>query len=89
MVKGVKSKQKLKLDHHRRGISRFFKNFSIGDRVIVDIDPSSGNMPHPRFQGYTGEILGKRGRAYLVKIKDKFNEKILILTPNHLRKLEK
>ncbi|MEM5830796.1 MAG: 50S ribosomal protein L21e [Candidatus Aenigmatarchaeota archaeon] len=88
MVKGSKSRKKLKTEHHKKGISRFFREFKIGDKVIIDIDPSTQNgMPHHRFQGKIGSIIEKRGNAYLVKIKDKFKEKIIIALPQHLRRL--
>lgn len=88
MAKGSKSRQKLKLGYHRKGISIFFKEFKEGDRVIIDIYPASQEgMPHHRFQGKVGEIIGKRGRCYLVKVKDVFREKTLIVAPQHLRKI--
>ncbi|MEM5820552.1 MAG: 50S ribosomal protein L21e [Candidatus Aenigmatarchaeota archaeon] len=88
MAKGGKSRKKLKIGHHRKGISRFFQEFKIGEKVIIDIDPSSQNgMPHHRFQGKIGSIIEKRGNAYLVKVKDKFKEKIIIALPQHLRRL--
>lgn len=88
MVRGSKSRKKLKGEIYRKGISRFFREFKEGEKVLIDIDVSSqNNMPHHRFQGKIGEIVGKRGRAYLVKIKDKFKEKIIITMPQHLRKI--
>jgi len=45
-------------------------------------------MPHPKFHGLTGTIVGKRGNSYLVKIRDKKKEKIIISRPEHLRKQE-
>ncbi|MEM5828479.1 MAG: 50S ribosomal protein L21e [Candidatus Aenigmatarchaeota archaeon] len=88
MVKGSKSRQKLKLGYHKKGISLFFKEFSVGDKVIIDILPSSQEgMPHHRFQGKIGEIIGKRGRCYIVKVNDVFKEKTLIVAPQHLRKV--
>ena len=87
--KGIraKSRKKLTAEKHRKGISRFFKEYKIGEKVIIDIDPAyyTGN-PHHRFQGRTGEIIGKRGRAYLVKVNDFGKEKIIISNPVHLKK---
>ncbi|TDA26755.1 MAG: 50S ribosomal protein L21e, partial [Archaeoglobi archaeon] len=41
--------------------------------------------PHPRYQGRSGIVVGKRGRAYLVQIKDGSIVKTLISRPEHLR----
>lgn len=88
MVKGSKSRQKLKVGYHRKGVSIFFQEFKVGDKVTIDILPSSHEgMPHHRFQGRIGEVIGKRGDCYLVKINDKFKEKILTVAPQHLRKI--
>jgi len=88
MAKGSKSRKKLKAGIHRKGISIFFQEFKIGDKVTIDILPSSQEgMPHHRFQGKIGEIIGKRGRCYLVKVEDKFKEKILIVAPQHLKRV--
>jgi len=41
-------------------------------------------MPHPRFHGKTGEVVGKRGRAFVLKITDGDATKTLIALPEHL-----
>lgn len=85
---GSKSRKKLKEEKHRKGISRFFKEFRIGERVIISIDSSSQDgAPHHRFQGKIGKIIGKKGRAYVVNVNDRFKEKTLIILPQHLRKI--
>jgi large subunit ribosomal protein L21e len=46
-----------------RGISYLLINYQIGDKVIINIDPSEHNtMPHRRYQGKIGIIqeIGKR-----------------------------
>lgn len=88
MVKDLKSRKRLRNKYQKEGISRFFRKLKIGEKVMINIDSSSQkNMPHPRFHGRIGEIIDKRGRAYLIKIKDRFKEKVLTVTPNHLRKI--
>ena len=93
MVKSSKgsrrrTRKKLKKHPRERGIQplgRIIQDFEEGDLVNIKIDPSVvKGMPHPRFHGHTGRIIGKRGRAYLVQIKDGGKEKILISRPNHL-----
>lgn len=66
------------------GINKFIRGFSVGDSVHVDFLPSS-KLPHPRFHGSTGRIIGKRGASYAVKITDHDAAKILFLRPEHLK----
>jgi large subunit ribosomal protein L21e len=88
--KGIraKSRKKLTQEKHRRGISRFFQELKIGEKVAIDIDPAyyNGN-PHHRFQGRIAEVIGKRGRAYILKINDFGKEKIIISNPEHLKRI--
>jgi len=66
-------------------VNRFIKQFNIGDRVVIDIISSSETMPFKRFQGLAGKIVEKRGRAYLVEIKDGNKAKIIMTKPEHLK----
>jgi large subunit ribosomal protein L21e len=53
--------------------------------VHVIIDPSvHKGMPHPRFQGKTGEVVGTRGRAFVLKVNDGNASKTVITLPEHL-----
>ena len=45
-------------------------------------------MPHPRFNGKIGEIIGRQGRAYVVQIRDGNKIKRLIVRSEHLRPLQ-
>ena len=55
-------------------------------KVVIDIESSSlSGMPFRRFQGLSGKIVGKRGMAYLVEIKDKKMTKTVIAKPEHLK----
>jgi len=71
-----------------RGISpvvRAIQEFNTGAMVHVIIDPSiHKGMPHPRFHGKTGEVVGKRGRAFVLKVTDGNATKTLITLPEHL-----
>jgi large subunit ribosomal protein L21e len=69
-------------------IRKYMKDFSESDRVSIKIDPSFQNIPHPRYQGRAGQITGKQGRAYLVKITDGGKNKTLIVNPEHLISLK-
>ncbi len=67
----------------------FLKEFNIGDIVHIDIQPASQKIPHPKFQGRTGKIIGKRGKAYIVSVKDLKRTKQIIINPVHLKPLKK
>ncbi len=83
-----KTRDKLSKTVRARGISqvvRAIQEFEPGAKVHVLIDPSKHKgMPHPRFHGKTGEIIGKRGRASLLKVTDGDAVKTVIALPEHL-----
>jgi large subunit ribosomal protein L21e len=83
-----KARDKLSKSVRARGISPVIKaiqDFKEGDKVHVHIDPSRHKgMPHPKFMGKTGEVVGKRGRAFLLKVTDGNSTKIVISKPEHL-----
>ncbi len=64
--------------------SRYFQELNKGDKVAVVRELAiPANFPE-RLQGLTGEVEGKRGRAYFIEIKGR---KFLI-EPIHLRKIK-
>jgi len=66
-------------------VSRFLREFAVGDRVMVRIEPSDPHgQPHPRYQGRTCTVIGKSGRAYRIVFRDGGKRKELIATPIHL-----
>jgi large subunit ribosomal protein L21e len=83
-----KTRHRLSKTVRARGISpvvRAIQEFQAGDRVHVIIDPSKHKgMPHPRFHGKTGEVMGKRGRAFVLKVRDGDAIKTVIAPPDHL-----
>ncbi len=65
-------------------------NYNVGDRVHIVINPSiHTGMPHRRYHGKTGVVVGKRGKCYIVKVMLGDKEKILFVRPEHLRPTEK
>ena len=83
-----KSGRKLrkKVRERRIRIRKVLQTFELGQYVHIDIEPAvQKGMPHPRFQGRTGVVVGQRGRAYLVKIRDGNKHKTLIVRPEHLK----
>ncbi|OYT42744.1 MAG: 50S ribosomal protein L21e [Candidatus Aenigmarchaeota archaeon ex4484_224] len=82
----TRSRKKLKAEIRRKGITRFLRKFDIGQRVVIYPDPSSHRgMPHHRFKGKIGKIVGKRGKAYIVEIKNGKKIKKVISMPEHLK----
>jgi large subunit ribosomal protein L21e len=70
-------------------ITRFLREFQVGERVAIDIDPSQhSGMPHHRFQGRVGIVIGMQGRAYLVEVKEGSVRKVIIASPVHLKKVQ-
>ena len=68
-------------------ITHEFRNFEVGEKVNVVIDPAVHHgMPHMRFQGKTGVVSGKQGRAYVVELKDGDKPKTVVTRPEHLKK---
>ncbi|MEM0355129.1 MAG: 50S ribosomal protein L21e [Desulfurococcaceae archaeon] len=67
-------------------LSLLMYEYSVGDRVHIVINPSiTKGMPHRRFHGKTGVVVGKRGYSYIVKVEMGNKEKILFVRPEHLR----
>jgi len=88
--KGYRNRTRKCLKKHPRSrgmppLSKMTRQYEIGDYVDIDPEPAiQKGLPHRRFIGKTGIIIGKRGRAYLIQIKDKKREKTLITLPEHL-----
>jgi large subunit ribosomal protein L21e len=92
--KGLRSKsrhvlQKKSRDQGLSSITRALQEFTVGDRVSVVIDPSiHKGMPHHRFHGYTGSVVGQQGDAYLVGIVVGKKHKTLVVRPEHLGRVQ-
>ena len=70
-------------------VNRVLMDYAEGDRVVIKIDPSTvKGMPHRRFQGKTGSVIEKRGRAYVVNVMMGGYEKTVIVRPEHIFLLE-
>lgn len=79
--KPVRTKGKLQL-------SRYFQELEEGSYVALVREPSVKSAFPTRLQGKTGRIEGKRGEAYLIKIKDQDKEKTFLIEPIHLKKIK-
>jgi len=90
--KGYRKKSRgIKVAPRDRGkvhIKRYMKDFNESDMVGIDIDAAFQSIPHPRFQGRSGRIVGKQGRAYFVEIFDGSMKKTILVNPEHLVSLK-
>lgn len=83
------TRRKLANDPRDRGTSppqRAIQEYEEGEKVHLKIDPSvpDGRF-HPRFDGRTGEVIGKQGSAFKVQINDGGKDKTLLVTAAHMR----
>ncbi|WP_336037859.1 50S ribosomal protein L21e [Halobacterium yunchengense] len=83
------TREKLSNDPRDRGTSppqRAIAEFDEGQKVHLKTDPSTqkGRF-HPRFDGLTGEVVGKQGSAFQVEINDNGKQKTVLAAAAHLR----
>jgi large subunit ribosomal protein L21e len=90
--KGIRKRSRniLRKSPRQRGmppITRSFMEYKEGEKAAIVIDSSvHGGQPHVRFQGLTGTIVGRQGRAYILSVSDGGSQKDLIVGPEHLKK---
>ena len=69
-------------------LSKYFQKLKIGESVAVLRERAVRiNFPE-RLQGRTGKVEAKRGKSYMVKIKDQTKEKSFLIEPIHLKKIK-
>ena len=83
MTRKKKQREKGKLR-----LSGYFKELKEGDSVSIVREPSIPAGFPERIQGKTGVIIGKRGKAYIVKLRDYIQEKQFIIPAIHLKKIK-
>ena len=86
------SRRKLSNAPRERGTSppqRAIQSYEEGQKVHLRLDPSvrDGRFHH-RFNGHTGEVVGRQGAAFKVRITDRGKEKTVLATAAHLRAQE-
>lgn len=68
-------------------VNQFLKEFSVGEHVAIDVEPSSHRaLQHRHALGKTGTVVGRRGDAYVIEIFDGGKRKTLFVTPEHLNR---
>jgi large subunit ribosomal protein L21e len=87
--RGFRAKTRFKLRQkvaYRPPITKFLQEFENDQTVVILQEPSSQRgMPHPRFKGKIGKVIGRRGKSYIVEIVDGHMVKKLISAPEHLK----
>jgi len=71
----------------RLGVGALLKKFMDGAEVSIQPVLGYSGMPHPRYRGRTGRIIGMMGNAYIVEIADGRAVKRLTIPGVHLRRV--
>ena len=70
----------------RLPITKYLQELKVGSKVVIKPNPSSHKgMPFKRFFGRTGTVMDKKGKSYIIKIKDGKKEKNIVSRPEHLK----
>lgn len=91
---GIRRKTRSKLskpfrEKSKLSLKKYFQSFNVGDKAVLNAEPSiQKGMFMPRFQGKIGRIKSKIGSCYHVTINDKNKEKVLVVHPVHLKKVQ-
>lgn len=91
-IGGLRRKTRYKFTKERRqsgkiSVTRYMQTFKIGEKVNLIVEPAvQKGMYHPRFMGKSGFVTAKRGKCYIVSIKDIGKEKTVIVHQVHLKR---
>ncbi len=66
-------------------VAGMVRTFNVGDKVVITPKARWDGMPHLRYSGKQGTILERRGKAYVVEVKDFAVKKSIIVGPIHLK----
>ena len=79
----VRDKSKIKIAKH-------LQKFEQGEKVLISPEPSvQKGLPFKRFWGKIGTVEEKRGKAYIVNLKDGKKDKDVIVSTVHLKRWKK
>ncbi|MFH0831756.1 MAG: hypothetical protein V1886_02725 [archaeon] len=71
-----------------RGLTTHFKGLKIGETVALVYHPTFPVFLPKRIEGQTGVIIGKRGKSYIVKVKQGSQYRQFIVESAHLKKIK-
>ncbi len=85
-TRGRKLLRKRPRERGMRGLSRLMYQYQPWQLVHIDIDPTYiETAPHRRYQGKTGVIIGRQGKAYVVLVFLGRKPKKIVTTAEHLK----
>ena len=71
---------------YRPPITKFLQEFKLGQKVVIKQEASSRKgMPHLRYKGMVGKVVERRGKSYVVEVKNGGKKKKLLARPEHLQ----
>lgn len=68
-------------------VAQTVRTFNVGDKVIINPKATSRGLPHLRYASRYGTVVEKRGKSYVIEIRDYKKRKEIIVGPVHLRLL--
>ncbi len=89
--KGYRSKTRslLRKKPRERGLKPLgylLREYKVGDKVVISIDPATHKgQPHRRYHGKIGTIMEKRGKAYVIAVRDGGKVRKIIALPEHIK----
>jgi len=90
MVKTRNILRKRPRDRGMPPITTYVKEFEVGEKANIVIEPSSQKgQPHRRYQGRVGTVMDRRGNSFVVRVEMENSHKDLIIRPEHLKKIKK
>jgi large subunit ribosomal protein L21e len=79
-------RQKRVRERGKHKTSSLIKEFKEGDDVVIYRNLSFKGLPPKQFQGKPGKIMGKSGKAYIVRFLNGKVYKDLTLNPVHVKR---
>ena len=87
----MKTRRTLAKNPRSRGkvsMTAMMQQFADGDKVVIDQEPAiHAAMPHPKYKGRVGTVIGMQGKAYKVEMWDGGVRKVFLSAPVHIRKV--
>jgi len=69
----------------RTSVAKLVQKFSVGDKVVISPRAKYVGLPHLRYTGRQGTVIEKRGRGYVVEVKDYKTTKEIVVGAVHLK----
>ncbi|MDD3083670.1 MAG: 50S ribosomal protein L21e [Candidatus ainarchaeum sp.] len=83
-----KTRSKFKKTGPKVTVNKIMEDFVVGDKVQVVIDSSyHPGLPDKSFHGLTGNVIGKRGNSYEIKLKKIKKDFVVVTNPVHMKRL--